>query len=147
MWSKTKTFPMSKKKKWNKEIAERNSAWGKPLPPTMGKDIPPGTWVSRYCLEWFAYYVMEPPICDENGVAKEITLIRPEFECNTIHERNKPSRDVCTFETYEECMKHRRERTTMTIHEKDGWYYESDPAHPGDFNFGICKEDHTGWEW
>ena len=35
---------MSKKKKMNKEIEERNSAWGKPLPPTMGKDIPPGTW-------------------------------------------------------------------------------------------------------
>lgn len=26
----------SKKKKRNKEIAKRNSAWGKPLPPTMG---------------------------------------------------------------------------------------------------------------
>ena len=138
---------MSKKKRMNKEIKERNSAWGKPLPPTMGKDIPPGTWVSEGGMEWFAYYVMEPPVCDGNGVAREITLIRPEFECKTVHERNKPSRDVYIFETYEECMKHRCERTTMTIHEKDGWYYEHDPAHPGDFHFGVCKESHDGWEW
>lgn len=113
----------------------------------MGKDIPPDAWVAEDGMEWFAYYVMEPPVRDENGVAKEISLIRPEFECKTVWERNKSSRDVCIFETYEECMKHRYERTTMTIHEKDGCYYEYDPAHPGDFHFGVGKEDHTGWEW
>ena len=136
---------MSKKKRMNKEIEKRNSAWGKPLPPTMGKDIPPGTWVSQYCLEWFAYYVMEPPVCDENGVAKEITLIRPKVDCNEVKEWNKPTRTVYIFESFEECMNHGR--TTMTIHEKDGWYYEYDPECPGDFYFGVCKEDHAGWEW
>jgi hypothetical protein len=45
---------MSKKKRMNKEIEERNSAWGKPLPPTMGKDIPPGIWVSEGGMEWRA---------------------------------------------------------------------------------------------
>lgn len=135
---------MSKKKRMNKEIMNRVPAWGIPWPPMMGKDILPGTWVSQYCLEWFAYYVMEPPLCDENGVVREITLIRPEFECKTVYERNKPPRDDYIFETYEECMKHRSERKTMTIHAR--WYYESEPDHPGDFQFGVCKEDHTGWE-
>ena len=134
----------TKKRMNNKERRRRIAAWGMPWPPMMGKDILPGTWVSQYSQGWFAYYVMEPPVCDENGVVKEITLIRPECECKTVYERNKPRRDVYIFETYEECMKHRSERKTMTIHSR--WYYESEPDQPGNFVFGGCREDHTEWE-
>ena len=131
-----------------KDIMKRlEEAVGRPKP-VMGADIPPGTWVSEYCLEWFAYYVMEPPVCDENGVAKEITLIRPEFRCELVMERNKPSRDVYHFETYEECMTAYRNgcsRWVVVIHEKDGQYCEHVSERIGEYYFGLCKEDHDGF--